>query len=108
MPRGDRTGPNGMGSKTGRNLGYCVGNNQAGFENNTDDYSRGRGFAGGNRNRGNNYSRGMGFGFRHGFNLSGASNLVGIREKTLIENEINTLKDQLDNLETKLKTLKNE
>ena len=25
MPAGDRTGPNGKGSRTGRGLGYCVG-----------------------------------------------------------------------------------
>ncbi|MCF7946089.1 MAG: DUF5320 domain-containing protein, partial [Spirochaetia bacterium] len=25
MPRGDRTGPDGMGPRTGRALGYCSG-----------------------------------------------------------------------------------
>ncbi len=33
MPRGDRTGPNGMGSMTGRAAGFCTGNNVAGFQN---------------------------------------------------------------------------
>ena len=101
MPRGDRTGPNGMGSKTGRSLGYCVGNNQAGFEQDNNSYGRG------NRNR-DNYGRGMGFGFRHGYNVSNISNLADIKEETLIKNEMNILKDQLENLEKKLKTLKDE
>ena len=31
MPGGDRTGPMGQGSRTGRGMGYCVGFNQPGF-----------------------------------------------------------------------------
>ena len=31
MPKGDRTGPEGMGQRTGRGLGYCTGNQSAGF-----------------------------------------------------------------------------
>ena len=38
MPYGDRTGPEGRGSRTGRGLGYCSGNNAPGFA------SRGRGW----------------------------------------------------------------
>lgn len=30
MPGGDRTGPLGLGSRTGRGAGYCSGNNRAG------------------------------------------------------------------------------
>ena len=33
MPAGNRTGPNGMGPRTGRGAGYCTGNNQPGFVN---------------------------------------------------------------------------
>ncbi len=33
MPAGDRTGPEGMGSGTGRGAGYCAGHEQPGFEN---------------------------------------------------------------------------
>ncbi len=33
MPGGDRTGPNGMGSQTGRAAGYCSGNSTPGFMN---------------------------------------------------------------------------
>jgi len=31
MPRGDRTGPSGRGSKTGRGLGYCTGYSSPGY-----------------------------------------------------------------------------
>ena len=33
MPRGDRTGPAGMGPLTGRAVGYCAGRNSPGFMN---------------------------------------------------------------------------
>ena len=31
MPRGDRTGPAGQGPRTGRGIGYCVGNEYPGY-----------------------------------------------------------------------------
>ena len=49
MPRGDSTGPMGMGAMTGRAAGYCAGNNMPGSSNN----------AGG---RGMGFRRGAGFG----------------------------------------------
>ena len=109
MPRGDKTGPNGNGPKTGRALGYCVGNNEAGFENNANTYGRGNGngFGRGNQNRnGNGGGRGMGYGFRHGATNFTQEVIPNVKEKTLIENQINILKDQLESLEEKLKTLK--
>jgi hypothetical protein len=42
MPRGDRTGPAGMGPMTGRAAGYCAGNTAPGFVS----VARGRGFGG--------------------------------------------------------------
>ncbi|MEA1871201.1 MAG: DUF5320 family protein, partial [Candidatus Bipolaricaulota bacterium] len=33
MPRGDRTGPGGMGPMTGRGAGYCSGSAAPGFMN---------------------------------------------------------------------------
>ncbi|MDO9546140.1 MAG: DUF5320 domain-containing protein [Pelolinea sp.] len=63
MPAGNKTGPQGMGPKTGRAAGYCVGNNQPGFVN--------QGF-------GRGFSRGMfghrmfgGRGFRNMFRATG-------------------------------------
>jgi hypothetical protein len=48
MPRGDRTGPSGMGPSTGRGMGFCTGNNQPGFASNFG----GRGFGGSGFGRG--------------------------------------------------------
>ncbi len=109
MPRGDKMGPNGNGSKTGRALGYCVGNNEAGFENNANTYGRGNGngFGRGNQNRnGNGFGRGMGYGFRHGATNFTQEILTDVKEETLIQNQINILKDQLESLEEKLKNIK--
>lgn len=50
MPRGDRTGPEGFGPRSGRALGYCSGSNTPGFY---------RGYPG----RGMGYGRGMGRGY---------------------------------------------
>ena len=54
MPFGDRTGPTGMGPRTGRGFGYCRGYNYP-------DYVLGPGF-------GRGFARGFGRGFGRGFN----------------------------------------
>ena len=57
MPRGDGTGPAGMGSMTGRAAGYCAGNSVPGFANPTGGrfFGAGRSFAGGRGGRGRGY-----------------------------------------------------
>ena len=55
MPRGDGTGPAGLGPMTGRAAGYCAGYPVPGFANPIP--GRGLGFG---------YGRGLGFGFRGG------------------------------------------
>jgi len=47
MPRGDSTGPLGMGPMTGRRAGYCAGYNMPGYSNNA--CGRGGGFRRRNR-----------------------------------------------------------
>ena len=55
MPRGDRTGPEGMGQRTGRGLGYCNGNQSAGI---TRGQGAGFGFGiAGGRGAGRGYYR---------------------------------------------------
>lgn len=49
MPRGDRTGPRGMGPMTGRGLGYCAGFDAPGYASPGPGYGRGRGWGGGGR-----------------------------------------------------------
>lgn len=55
MPRGDRTGPAGLGPMTGRAAGYCAGYATPGFANPVGGAGYGFGFG-----------RGMGLGFREG------------------------------------------
>jgi len=104
MPQGDRRGPIGKGSKTGRGLGFCNGNETAGYttleRNETGvGYGRGRGF--GNQHRSRGYISNS---YRIGRNAQ--VDFVGVKEKTLIENEINILKDQLTALEERLNNIK--
>lgn len=54
MPRGDGTGPDGMGPMTGRAAGYCAGYDRPGFANPVGGGRMG-------------YGRGAGRGFRGGF-----------------------------------------
>ena len=98
MPRGDRTGPAGEGPLTGRRMGYCAGYDHPGFINLERGY--GRGFRGGS-----GYGRGFGPGFRHGYGDYYHGNSPGVSEKTVIENEIRILKDQLSTLEERLSKL---
>ena len=47
MPRGDRTGPEGEGPMTGRQAGYCAGNDRPGYTEPGPGYVEyGRGFGG--------------------------------------------------------------
>ncbi len=66
MPRGDGTGPQGMGSMTGRAAGYCAGFGVPGFANAVGGFGRGfgGGFGGGRGGRG-------GRGFRNRYCATG-------------------------------------
>jgi len=59
VPRGDRTGPWGLGPMTGRAAGYCAGYPVPGYMNPIPGYGRGwgRGFG---RGRGRGFGRGWG------------------------------------------------
>lgn len=52
MPRGDRTGPEGMGPRSGRGMGFCNGYGTPGFRNAEPGMGRGRGGAGFGAGRG--------------------------------------------------------
>ena len=115
MPRGDRRGPNGMGSMTGRAAGFCSGSNAPGFANigAAGGYGQGRGagrgFGGGFYGAANGavYGRGLGRGVGVGFQPSYAAPVYSKEaEKGYIENEVSFLKDQLKTLEGKLSEMK--
>ncbi|NOZ35050.1 MAG: DUF5320 domain-containing protein [Chlorobi bacterium] len=90
MPGFDRTGPLGRGAMTGRRMGHCA--DASGIGN----AFRGRGY-------GNGFGRRVGFG--RDFYEAGISD---VSEKTMLENEVNTLKDQLTFLEKRLSEIKDE
>ncbi len=52
MPRGDRTGPEGMGPMTGRAAGYCAGYDVPGYASPVRGMGMGRGRGGGRRGGG--------------------------------------------------------
>ena len=62
MPYGDRTGPRGLGPRTGRALGYCAGYDTPGYTKGPG-MGLGRGWGRGfGRGRGIGWGRGMGWG----------------------------------------------
>ena len=69
MPRGDRTGPRGMGARTGRAAGYCAGSGMPGYANPIP----GRGFGMGS----GVWGRGFGGGGRGWRNMYYATGLPG-------------------------------
>ncbi|MFO7829551.1 MAG: DUF5320 domain-containing protein [Bacteroidales bacterium] len=98
MPAGDRTGPLGRGPLTGRRMGYCSGNEQAG--NTIGAFGRGlaRGFRGGQNGRGG-FSRFRNFGF-----AQNADDSMENRKRAL-ENELEFLKKQVSGLESEIEKL---
>jgi hypothetical protein len=113
MPRGDRTGPDGMGSMTGRNLGYCNGYDSPGFTKGVPRGGAGFGM-GRNFGRGRGYGRGMGvgrgLGFNRGYNYPAypAPIYSAKDEAGFLENEVKSLTEQLKVLEARLSELKSE
>jgi hypothetical protein len=121
MPRGDRTGPQGMGPRTGRGMGYCSGFEAPGFMNSVSG-AVGRFFSGGlglARGRGRaipGYGMGMAWG-RGGGRGRGYSSfpsypeatpptlLSAEEERTFIEGTITVLKSRLEEMENRLSEL---
>jgi len=96
MPRGDGTGPRGMGQRTGRGLGYCNGYNSPGF---TRGYGNGGGFGNG---RGFGRMQGRGYGWNNQAYYAPVAPYAGVSEKTILENEIKAMNDQLKALQNRL------
>lgn len=113
MPRGDGTGPAGMGPMTGRGAGFCAGFGMPGYANPTlgrgfgMGFGRGRGFGGGGR------------GWRHWFYATGLPGWMRSGgyaapygyampyQKPDPEVEKQALKNQADALQSELDLIKN-
>ena len=106
MPRGNRTGPNGMGPMTGRAAGFCAGHDEAGFTTAPGGgFGRGRGHGGG-RGFGNGFGagRGRGAGFRRGSGY-GRGSAPGLPTKTELAAEMNA---EVEALEQRIAWLRRE
>jgi hypothetical protein len=98
MPRGDRTGPQGAGPRTGRGMGYCSGNNWPGFANQGPNFRSWYGFGG----------RGGGRGWRNRFYATGMPGWVAPppeQETADLKAQADWLKGQLDAIQQRIDEL---
>ncbi len=103
MPQGDRTGPMGQGSRTGRALGFCAGYDTPGYAKGFGG-GMGRGFGFG-RGRG----RGMGMGYGRGRNFdpsfTGFAQSFPMTQTMSKDDEIKLLKSQAESLKRSQKDI---
>ena len=103
MPRGDSTGPMGMGSMTGRGAGYCAGYNMPGYLNKAGGRGCGMGF--GRRNNFGSFGRqNGGSGRRNRFFAGGLSGRTWANPDP--EAEKQSLQSQVEFLQTKMAAIK--
>ncbi len=103
MARGDKSGPMGQGSMTGRKLGFCAGYDSPGFDKGFGSgMGSGRGFSG-------RTGRGLGRGFRRmlGFGSS-FYDFNRNDEITNLKAQANSLKQAQEKIEKRLKDLEAE
>jgi len=113
MPYGDRTGPQGLGPKTGRAMGYCSGFSSPGSMNPAP--GRGRGFS---RGVGPGWF-GRGRGWRCQYWMTGmprwsrlaypeysyAPDFAAKEEADVLRNQADFLKKQLEDIQNRINTL---
>ncbi|MDD5613819.1 MAG: DUF5320 domain-containing protein [Candidatus Omnitrophica bacterium] len=106
MPRGDGTGPMGLGPMTGRAAGYCAGFSTPGYVNSIP----GRGFGFG---RGFGRGRGRGFGFGRGFGWAGypyaalayPADIAPKQEADMLKAEAEAMQREIDAINQRIKDL---
>lgn len=118
MPRGDRTGPAGMGPMTGRGMGYCAGFGMPGYMNPAPGrgfgmgFGRGRGFGGGGRGwRHWYYATGLpgwtrfgAFSSPYGY-PSPYNDYSPETEKQMLKNQAEALQAEMDDIKKRLEEL---
>ena len=113
MPRGDRTGPQGMGPRTGRAAGYCEGYDAPGCDNSGPGRGYGRGTGGGRGGGGRGRRRGGGRGQGYAwqappapeYGAASAPPAAPADERSFLEQQMAGLKAQVAYLEERLKAL---
>jgi hypothetical protein len=106
MPRGDGTGPMGMGPMTGRGAGFCAGFAAPGYMNPGIGY--GMGFGRGRGFRRMFYYTGMPGWARAGYPVYGGAYAPAVDEKEFLGNQAEFLENQLQQVRKRLKTLNDE
>jgi hypothetical protein len=94
MPRGDQTGPEGLGSMTGRRMGYCAGSESPGFTKCRP--GKGRPGRGAGPVQGGS---GAGLGRRHRHSRE--------EEISFLENSMKKFEKKLETVQKRIKDLKN-
>jgi hypothetical protein len=110
MPGGDRTGPRGLGSRTGRGLGYCAGYDMPGYTKGPGmGLGRGWGHGGGiGYSRGFGYGRGRGWGYRVPIYTPVYNRYFTENVPTATpENQLNALKQEKEYLESQISGMNN-
>ena len=115
MPRGDRSGPMGMGPRSGRAAGYCASYDNPGFMNRFFGggfgHVSGMGYGqGSGQNRGFGWrnifrSTGLPRWMRSGRNSAQQPNLDAGAEKQILKDQVEVLKSQLDQIRNRLNEL---
>lgn len=110
MPGGDRTGPRGMGPRTGRAAGLCSGFQQPGYANPAQGRAFGRGGGGGRGRRNMFYATGLPRWARFGGGYGPAMPVETATEtQTLkahaeaLQSELERVNQRINELETELK-----
>ena len=108
MPAGNRTGPMGMGPRTGRGLGYCSGYSAPGYMQGYP-MGRGRGWGGGmGRGRG----RGWGWGFQPGYAITEPpyypEPISPVEESKILNQTLENLKAQIKAIEKRIDAINKE
>ncbi len=110
MPRGDRTGPEGMGPMTGRAAGFCAGSGMPGFMNSGlgRGLGTGRGFgrSGGGRGcRNQFYATGLPGWMRFGANSGPRPEITPEQEKMALKSHAESLQIEVDAVRKRLAEL---
>ncbi len=107
MPRGDGTGPMGMGPMTGRGAGYCGGRGAAGVASRAPGLAFGRGRGGGGRGWRNMFhATGLTGWQRAAMGVSAPSAAAATptadTEKQFLETQVEMMQSQLDEVKKRL------
>ena len=112
MPRGDRTGPRGMGPMTGRGMGFCAGYATPGFLNTGWGAGAGLRFVGGGGRgwRHQFYATGLPGWARYGYGPAWGVGPVGVtpnarQETEFLKRQADSLKAALEDIEGRLSEL---